>query len=99
MTAEVAAPITIGVGIDTARYGHNATFLRPDLQPAAANLTFAENAEGYAQLEARLRTIVARHRGVTFRFRLDVAGAYADNLLAFLRRLPWSKAISCGEPL
>lgn len=99
MNAECAAPILIGVGIDTARYGHHATFLRPDLQPAAANLTFTENAEGYAQLEARLRTISERHPGAGFRFRLDVAGAYADNLLAFLHRLPWAKTISCGEPL
>lgn len=56
MSVEVVAPVAIGVGIDTARYGHHATFLRPDSQPAAANLTFAESSAGYAQLEARLRT-------------------------------------------
>lgn len=99
MTAALATPIVIGVGIDTARYGHHATFLRPDLQPAAGNLTFTETADGYAQLEARLRAIAQRHPAVSFRFRLDVAGAYADNLLAFLERLPWPKSISCGEPL
>src|SRR5438270_631011 len=31
----------IGVGIDTSRYGHYAAFLRDDLQPAAAELSFA----------------------------------------------------------
>lgn len=99
MAVEVMTPVVIGVGVDTARYGHHATFLRSDLQPAAANLTFAESAEGYAELEARLRAIAERHPSTTFRFRLDVAGAYADNLLAFLHRLPWPQVISCGEPL
>jgi hypothetical protein len=41
------APATpIGVGIDTSRYGHHASFLRGDLQPAAADLDFAESAVG-----------------------------------------------------
>jgi hypothetical protein len=50
----LAPPILIGVGIDTSRYGHHATFLRADLQPAAADLDFAESADGYAQLHSRL---------------------------------------------
>ena len=29
----------IGVGIDTARYGHRVSFLRPDRQPAAKPIT------------------------------------------------------------
>jgi len=86
--AAAAAPTAIGVGIDTARYGHHATFLRPDLQPAAADLDFAESAAGYAQLRSRLQTIGQRLGAVHFHFRLDVAGAYADNLLAFLRAPP-----------
>ena len=40
----------VGVGIDTSRYGHYACFLGDDLQPAAAELSFAESAAGYAQL-------------------------------------------------
>ena len=36
----------VGVGIDTARYGHYAAFLRDDLQPAADELQFAESAAG-----------------------------------------------------
>jgi transposase len=93
-----AAATAIGVGIDTARYGHHATFLRPDLQPAAADLDFVESAAGYQQLRARLETIVQRLGAVHFHFRLDVAGAYADNLLAFLHAWPEPKTISCGEP-
>ena len=40
------APVPIGVGIDTSRYGHYASFLRADLQPAAADLKFVEAAAG-----------------------------------------------------
>ncbi len=37
--ARDAAPPPIGAGIDTSRYGHHASFLRPDLQPAAVDLS------------------------------------------------------------
>jgi len=88
----------IGVGIDTSRYGHYATFLRPDLQPAAADLAFVESAQGYAQLRQRLGGIAAKYGQVHFHFRVDVAGRYADNLLAFLWALPEPKTVSCGDP-
>ena len=39
----------IGVGIDTARYGHRVTFLRGDRQPAAPAITVTENQEGFQQ--------------------------------------------------
>jgi transposase len=107
-TPAPARPLTpIGVGIDTSRYGHHATFLRPDLQPAAADLDFAESAQGYQQLRDRLDAIATRHGPVHFHFRLDVAGRYADNLLAWLHALatPGTAAqafapctISCGDP-
>lgn len=84
--------------LDTSRYGHHATFLRGDLQPAAPALQFAESAAGYDELRRRLETIAARWGPVHFHFRLDVAGAYADNLLAFLHALPVAKTVSCGEP-
>src|SRR5512135_3803652 len=45
----------IGVGIDTARYGHRVSFLRPDHQPAAKPLTVMENRAGYQALEERLK--------------------------------------------
>jgi transposase len=99
--------VTIGVGIDTSRYGHYAAFLRDDLQPAAAELQFVESAAGYAQLRARLEQLVTRHRKVHFCVRLDAAGQYADNLLHFLHGLanPAADAarlaeftISCGDP-
>ena len=104
------APVPIGVGIDTSRYGHYATFLRADLQPAAADLPFVEAAAGYQQLRQRLEAIAHRHGGrVHFHVRLDLAGRYADNLLAFLQALATPRAdaasltnvtftISCGDP-
>jgi transposase len=103
-------PRRIGVGIDTSRYGHYAAFLRDDLQPAAAELPFAESAAGYAQLRQRLDGLAQRHAPVHFVIRVDSAGPYADNLLHFLHGLgtpgaatpagaaPWSAALSCGDP-
>src|SRR5262245_490525 len=100
----------IGVGLDTSRYGHCAVFLRDDLQPAAAELSFAESAAGYAEFRRRLERIARRHVGVLFLVRLDAAGQYADNLLHFLHQLSTpsaanaaripnaSFAISCGDP-
>ena len=44
----------IGVGIDTARYGHRVAFLRPDRLPAAKSLTVLENQAGYRALQQRL---------------------------------------------
>jgi transposase len=97
-----SAPLPVGVGIDTSRYGHQAVFLRADLQPAAAELSFAESAAGYAQLRARLAQIVARSAGIVqFTLRLDAAGQYADNLLHFLQTLSLPGAsftVSCGDP-
>src|SRR5262245_42683330 len=101
---------TIGVGIDTSRYGHYAAFLRDDLQVACAELPFAESAQGYAQLHQRLQLLAESHPGASFAVRLDVAGQYADNLLHFLHRLAGRPGpalaplagrdltISCGDP-
>jgi hypothetical protein len=35
--------VPIGVGLDTARYGHHASFLRKDLQRATAPFYFLES--------------------------------------------------------
>src|SRR5947209_13896709 len=87
-TALADAPLPrVGVGIDTSRYGHYAAFLRDDLQPAAAERSFAESAAGYALLRQRLERLAQGHRAVCFVVRLDAAGPYADNLLHFLHQL------------
>ena len=96
----------VGVGIDTSRYGHYAAFLGDDLQPAAAEIDFAESAQGYARFRGRLQQLLERHGPLHFIIRLDAAGQYAENLLHFLHALPgapgWAQApavsISCGDP-
>jgi transposase len=104
------APRRCGVGIDTARYGHNAAFLHDDLQPAAAELPFAESAAGYALLRQRLERIRQQLGAVHFVVRVDAARQYAENLLHFLHGLgaagtaasaapaPLALSISCGNP-
>ena len=103
-------PRRCGVGIDTSRYGHYAAFLRDDLEPAAAELSFPESAAGYALLRQRLEAILQRHGPVQFVVRLDAAGQYAENLLHFLHGLaappaggaggpaPLALLVSCGDP-
>ena len=68
-----ASARSCGVGLDTSRYGPYAAFLRDDLQPAAAELQFAESAKGYASFRQRLEQIVQRHGAVHFAIRLDAA--------------------------
>ena len=94
------AAVPIGVGIDTSRYGHYAAFLGPDLQTAAPDLEVIESAAGYAKLRQRLLDLVAKHGRVHFHVRLDAAGLYADNLLAWLGGLAIDHAtftLSCGD--
>ena len=97
-TIPASSAARIGVGIDTARYGHYAAFLRDDLQPAADELTFVESAASYAQLRQRLERIAQRHGAVHFVIRLDAAGQYADNLLHFLHGLRTPPAGAGGSP-
>jgi transposase len=88
----------IGVGIDTARYGHRVSFLRPDLLPAAQPLTVTENRAGYQALRDRLEQLRRLHPQVHFHVRIDAAGQYAANLEQFLRGLDGPMTISVGEP-
>lgn len=88
----------IGVGIDTARYGHRVSFLRPDRQPAAQPLTVLENHAGYQTLRERLAQLHQQHPQAQFHVRIDAAGPYASNLEAFLRGLDLPMTMSIGEP-
>jgi transposase len=88
----------IGVGIDTARYGHRASFLRPDRQPAARPLTIMESRAGYRTLQERLEQLHVQHPQAHFHIRIDAAGQYAANLEHFLRGLPLPITLSIGEP-
>ena len=96
---DVAPSLTpIGVGFDTARYGHHVTFLREDLQPATTPCEVTESREGYQLLEQKFQLLARRIPNVLFCIRIDAAGQYATNLETFLRQLPFPKTISVGEP-
>jgi transposase len=88
----------IGVGIDTARYGHRVSFLRPDRQPAATPMTVLENHSGYQALKDRLIQLHEHHPNAMFHIRIDAAGQYAANLERFLRGLDLPMILSIGEP-
>jgi transposase len=88
----------IGVGIDTARYGHRVSFLRPDRQPAAKPLTVLESRAGYQALQERLEQLHQQHPQAHFHVRIDAAGQYAANLEHFLRGLQLPLTLSIGEP-
>jgi transposase len=88
----------IGVGIDTARYGHRVSFLRPDRKPAAKPLTVMENRAGYQALQEHINQLHEQHPTAHFHVRIDAAGQYAVNLELFLRDLKLPMTISVGEP-
>jgi transposase len=88
----------IGVGIDTARYGHRVSFLRPDRKPAAKPLTVMENRAGYHALQDRINQLHEQYPNARFHVRIDAAGQYAANLEQFLRGLSLPMTISIGEP-
>ena len=88
----------LGVGIDTARYGHHVTFLRDDRQTASPAITVTESRQGYQHLQRQLIRLQRRHPHVHFHIRIDAAGQYATNLESFLRTLPLPTTISIGEP-
>jgi transposase len=89
---------TIGVGIDTARYGHRVTFLDEHRRPAAPSLTITESQQGYGCLADSLCQLQRKFPQATLRVRIDAAGHYAANLEAFLRKLPLRLEISLGQP-
>lgn len=88
----------IGVGIDTARYGHRVSFLTPDLRTAAKPLTVTENHAGYQALQQRFEQLRLKHPHAHFHIRIDAAGQYAANLERFLRSLDLPMTLSIGEP-
>jgi transposase len=98
MMIQSNSTLSIGVGLDTARYGHHVTFLRHDLQLATEPFGFCESREGYNQLREAFQLLTQRHENVHFHIRIDAAGQYAANLQRFLYALDFPKTISVGEP-
>ena len=95
---EAEPVLHLGVGIDTARYGHHVTFLREDRQPAARPMMIAEKREGYWQLEETLGRLHKKHPQAHFHVHIDAAGQYAVNLEHFVRTLQVPMTVSVGEP-
>lgn len=94
--------VVIGVGVDTARYGHHVSFLLQkstgQVVTAAAAFRFGESAEGYAKLQKQLEALHQRWPKATLFVRLDLAGHYGANLACFLRGLKLPISLSFGDP-
>jgi transposase len=88
----------VGVGIDTARYGHHVTFLKPDRQPAAASMQFEESGDGYKRFQERLGQLHRKYPAAELRIHIDAAGQYATNLEHNVRTLDLPITVSVGEP-
>lgn len=97
-STSAARRLRLGVGIDTARYGHHVTFLGDDLQRVAPDLPVPESRVGYHCLERQLRRLREKHPDAELHVRIDAAGQYAANLERFLRSLDLSLQVSVGEP-
>lgn len=88
----------IGIGIDTARYGHRVAFLDEDKNPAAPSLTVMESRRGYQQLQDRLKKLHHKHPQASLHVHIDAAGTYATNLESFLHRVDLPLTVSVGQP-
>ena len=88
----------IGVGIDTARYAHHASFLDEEKRTAAKPFHFTENAAGYQQLRDTLYKLAAKHVNLHLHIHIDAAGQYAENFLQWLHQLDLNTTISVGQP-
>ncbi len=88
----------IGIGIDTARYGHRVAFLDENKSPAAPSLTVLESRNGYEQLQDRLEKLHHKHPQASLHVHIDAAGKYATNLESFLHRVDVPLTVSVGQP-
>jgi hypothetical protein len=88
----------LGVGIDTARYGHHVSFMDEEKRTAAKPFHFNEDAAGYQMLRKSLDALVKKHPHVLLHIHIDAAGQYAENLLQWLHRQDLPAVISVGQP-
>ena len=98
MTCKQEQTQWIGVGIDTARYGHRVSFLNDDRKMAATPITVMETREGYDQLRVVLERLHTTYPHANLVVHIDAAGQYARNLECFLRQLDIAMSISVGQP-
>lgn len=88
----------IGVGIDTARYGHHVSFLDQDKRVATKAFHFKESRDGYQRFQRTLSQLAEKHPKATLHVRIDAAGQYAENLIQWLNQLELPLQISLGQP-
>jgi transposase len=98
MKTSAPEPMHLGVGIDTARYGHHVSFMDDKRQLVAPSLAVGESAEGYQRLEKQLKKLHGKHPSAQFHVHLDAGGQYATNLEHFLRNIDLPITLSIGEP-
>lgn len=93
-----SSEVPIGVGLDTARYGHHVTFLDDKKKHATKPFHFREGRDGYQKLVRAFDRLSERYPDAVFHIRFDAGGQYATNLLEFVHRLEVNKTVSVGEP-
>jgi len=70
----------IGVGVDTARYGHYVAFMNEEKEMVSPDLVVMESADGYGKFKNRLLKLFKKFPNVLFHIHIDAAGQYATNL-------------------
>ena len=90
--------VELGVGIDTARYGHHMTVLDAHKHEVEKPFRFRENAEGYQTVKQLFDRLVQKYGHVHLRVHVDAAGQYANNLLRWLQQLDYSMTVTVGQP-
>lgn len=88
----------IGIGVDTARYGHHVSFLDQDKRVATKAFHFQENQTGYQRFHRTIRQLAEKNPDATIHVRIDAAGQYAENLIQWLNRIELPLEISLGQP-
>ena len=93
---------SLGIGIDTARYGHHVSFLDAEKRTAHSSFHFCESLDGYQRLESVFKKLRQKHPNAHLHVRIDAAGQYAENLLSWLHQQEtlWAGpcTISVGQP-
>lgn len=91
-----------GIGIDSARYGHHVSFLNEEKRTASPAFHFQESHLGYQKLEQAIGKLRRKDPQAHLHVRIDVAGQYAENLIAWLQQLDVLRegphTISVGQP-
>ena len=98
MTNQGPACMHVGVGIDTARYGHHVSLLDEQKRTVAPAFHFTETADGYRKFQAVLDKLARKHPQLHLHIHVDAAGQYAENLLQWLHQLEFQTTISVGQP-